>query len=97
MTKNSLLLNVFDTLFIMILCFATLLSAMLLKGKSNGVMDYSIDWITFGVTLSALVIYMAFIITQSEKGLKTMINHIYGTKENGDYSTDVKNVKVNTL
>lgn len=78
--KKSVLLTVFDTLFIMMLCFATLLSTMLMKGKSDGIMDYSINWRSLGLTLGALISYMIFIIMQSEKGLKSMINHIYGKK-----------------
>jgi len=95
--KNSMFLAVFDTVFIMILCFATLLSAMLMKGKSDGLMDYSINWITLGVTFSALVAYMIFIISQSEKGLKDMINHVYGKKETSSYDTAIKNVKANNF
>jgi len=78
---NGMLMNVFDTLFIMILCFGTLLTAMLMKEKSTGVMDYTIDLKTFALTIGGLILYMSFIIIQSEKSLKSMINCIYGDKE----------------
>ena len=77
---SNMLMNIFDTLFIMILCFGTLLTAMLMKEKSTGVMDYTINIKTFALTIGGLVLYMSFIIIQSEKSLKSMIDHIYGDK-----------------
>ena len=87
---NNMLMNIFDTLFIMILCFGTLLTAMLMKEKSTGVMDYTINIKTFALTIGGLVLYMSFIIIQSEKSLKSMINCIYGDKTSEDKTKENK-------
>ena len=57
MKKNSKMMTIFDTLFIMVLCFATLLSAMIMKGKSVGAMNYSINWLSFGLTIDITSLY----------------------------------------
>lgn len=88
--RNKMLMNIFDTLFIMILCFGTLLTAMLMKEKSTGVMDYSINIKTFALTIGGLLLYMSFIIIQSEKSLKSMINHIYGDKASENKTKESK-------
>lgn len=77
---NSRVLIVFDTLFIMILCFATLLSAMILKGGVISEMKYSVNWFTLAITLVGLGIYLCFVLPQSNKELKLMIKEIYGDK-----------------
>lgn len=79
---NSILLELFDTLFIMILCFGTLLSAMLMKGEVIGGMKYSIDFKSFIITILGLVVYLCFILPQSDKGLRKMIKQLY--EDTGD-------------
>lgn len=75
--KNNIFLMAFDTLFIMILCFATLLSAMLIQGDVIGGVKYCINWTTLTITLIGLGIYLAFILSQSNKGLKLIIIEMY--------------------
>ena len=79
--KGNILIETFDTLFIMILCFATLLTAMLMKGEVTGEMEYCVNYTTVIITLLGLVIYLSFILTQSDKGLKSMIQKLYGKSE----------------
>ena len=54
--KNNILLEAFDALFIMILCFATLFSAMMLKGTSSGGIDYSLNFKTLSLTIIVLIV-----------------------------------------
>ena len=77
---GKMLLEIFDALFIMLLCFATLFSAMLLKGDSLQGMQYSINANTLGITLIGLCAYFAFVLSQSDKGLKALIDRIYKDK-----------------
>ncbi|MBC3887715.1 hypothetical protein GH810_05270 [Acetobacterium paludosum] len=69
--------EIFDSLFIMILCFSTLLSAMLLKNKSMTGIDYTIYSKTFFVTVLGLIAYLVYMINRSERGLKAMIQVVY--------------------
>lgn len=70
----------FDILFIMILCFATLLSAMLIKGDSPIRMEYVIRPGTFLLTLGAVAGYMWYVARESKKGLREMVAKVYGEK-----------------
>lgn len=79
--KNNILLEAFDALFIMLLCFGTLLSAMLMQGKAISGMKYSINFTTLFITLLGLFVYLSFIIFQSDKGLKSMIKQLYDNKQ----------------
>ena len=81
MNKNrNCLQEAFDILFIMILCFATLLSAMLIKGSNPLQMEYIIKPATFIMTVGSIGIYIWYVSRESEKGLKMMIQKIYKTK-----------------
>lgn len=79
--KSKLIVEIFDSMFIMILCFATLLSAMLMQGGGSE-LKYVINFRTLIITVTGLVVYLVFLLSQSEKGLKSMVNHIYSNKEN---------------
>jgi hypothetical protein len=70
----------FDILFIMILCFATLLSAMLIKGNSPLQMEYVLKPATFIITVGSIGTYIWYVSRESEKGLRIMIQKIYKTK-----------------
>lgn len=74
--KTKLIVEVFDSLFIMILCFLTLLTAMLIQG-GNSVLTYVIDVKTLAITITGLVVYLTFVLRQSDKGLQKLTNHIY--------------------
>ncbi len=86
MSKKSNWMNeAFDILFVMILCFATLLSAMLIKGDSPLKMEYVIKPATFILTLAVVIIYIWYVAAESEKGLKAMVEKVYsedGNKRN---------------
>ncbi|AET67261.1 hypothetical protein Desor_1616 [Desulfosporosinus orientis DSM 765] len=80
---NSPLMEVFDVLFIMLLCFVILLSTMLMRGKvlvgsgSAGGMDYSFNLPIFLVLFLALGIYLFYVFSSSNKELKAMISFLY--------------------
>jgi len=61
----------------LVLCFATLLTAMLMKGDSIGGLNYHVNYLTFGIMVIALLIYMFLLLINSEKGLRNMIETIY--------------------
>ncbi|HEY3423412.1 MAG TPA: hypothetical protein VGL27_01345 [Negativicutes bacterium] len=81
--KQNVFLMVFDVIFIMVLCFATLLSTMLMRGKvivgsgSTGNFEYSFDVTSFIITIGFLAIYLAYIIVNSDKELRQMISNTY--------------------
>lgn len=79
--KSKMLVEIFDSMFIMLLCFGTLLTAMLMQGESSE-LTYVINFKTLAITVIGLVVYLVFVLSQSEKGLKSMVNHIYSDKEN---------------
>lgn len=72
--------TIFDIMFIMLLCFATLLLTMLLQGGllvgGDGI-DYSFGLLSFVATFGALFLYFYFILRSSKKELTVMINRIY--------------------
>ena len=72
--------TIFDIMFIMILCFATLLATMLLQGGllvgGDGI-DYQFDLASFALTFGALIVYFAFILKVGHKELKVLIDKVY--------------------
>ena len=75
---------VIDTLFILVLCFATLLSTMVLRGAvivgsgSGGEgMEYIIDPTTFVITFVAMGGYMWYMLAHSNKELGNMVEKVY--------------------
>lgn len=82
-TKNSRLMGIFDVLFIMILCFATLLTTMLMQGgvivgDSSLGMHYVFKMSTFLAIVAAFIAYLIYIIPQSDKELRVMVKQLYG-------------------
>ncbi|MDF2678593.1 MAG: hypothetical protein K0Q97_2946 [Bacillota bacterium] len=75
--KNTILIETFDALFIMLLCFGTLLSAMLMKGNSEGGISYIIDFKTIVITIAVIIVYLFFVVKQSDKELKIMISKLF--------------------
>ena len=87
-TKNNLWVEIFDVMFIMVLCFVILLTTMLMRGKvlvgsgSTGGIDYSFNLLIFLVLVLALGIYMFYVLSRSNKELKAMIKYLYdGTRQ----------------
>ena len=80
-TKSGVFQEIFDSVFIMIICFATLLSAMLLKGKTVGVAGYVVDIPTLAIAVAGLVIYLMFILKKSDKELKDIMAERYRDKD----------------
>ncbi|MFA9423301.1 MAG: hypothetical protein ACERLG_06970, partial [Sedimentibacter sp.] len=62
--KTNMVVEIFDSMFIMILCFATLLSAMLMQKKDFEI-SYIINFKTLFITLLGLVVYLAFMLSHS--------------------------------
>lgn len=86
MKKNSKFMEVFDALFILVLCFATLLTTMLTRGAvivgsgSSGGGLYDFNLISFGATMLGLGAYLLYIIPRSDKQLKKMVDELYKDK-----------------
>lgn len=79
--KSKMIVEIFDSMFIMILCFATLLTAMLMQGEGSE-LKYVINFKTLIITVIGLVSYLTFVLINSEKGLKSMVKYIYSNEEN---------------
>ncbi len=79
--KTSIIVEIFDSMFIMILCFATLFVALLMQKNDNNILSYTIDLKTLAITTFGLVFYLILLLSQSEKGLKSMVNHIHSSKK----------------
>lgn len=79
---------VFDTLFIMMLCFATLLTTMLVQGGvivgGEGGLSYIVKWPSFILTMSGVILYTVYILKESDKELKKMIAFLYKAEGEGD-------------
>ena len=81
--RGNLLVEAFDVVFIMLLCFGTLLTTMLMRGKvlvgsgSSGGIDYSFSWITLFLTGAALLAYLVYVLAHSDKELRVMIAQLY--------------------
>jgi len=71
-------MKVFDIVFIMVLCFVTLLATMILRGKTvNGADIYRIEWISLAVTVVGFVLYFLYILHHSHNELKVMVDELY--------------------
>jgi protein-S-isoprenylcysteine O-methyltransferase Ste14 len=85
--KNSLWMEVFDVMFIMLLCFVILLTTMLMRGKvlvgsgSTGGINYSFNLPIFLLIVVALGTYLFYVISRSDKELKAMIKYSYDEVE----------------
>ena len=79
--SNSKFLIIFDIVFIMALCFSTLLTTMIFQGgvivggDSKG-LSYIIKWPSFIITMGGLVIYLVSLLKETDKELRNMIDFI---------------------
>lgn len=81
-TSSSAFVKVFDIVFIMALCFATLLATMLLRGKTvNGADIYSVGTVSVLVTVVGVTSYFIYIVRNSNRELKAMICELYAEEE----------------
>lgn len=75
--------EVFDVVFIMLLCFTTLLTTMLTRGKvivgsgSAGGLAYTFGISSFVITMGFFVLCIAYIVKKSDKELRQMIAGAY--------------------
>lgn len=87
--NSSLFMEVFDVLFVMILCFATLLTTMLMQGgvlvggSTTGI-HYTFRLGTMLILIAGFIAYLLYVIPKSDSELRIMIRQIYG--EDGDVS-----------
>jgi len=86
--KTNFWVELADSMFIMILCFATLLTAMLMSGNTGGELSYGINFKTLGVVITSLFVYLTYILFQSDKELKSMIHRLYSDIEST--TTEIK-------
>lgn len=85
--KKWSFVKIFDVLFILILCYLSLLMPILMRGKvlvgggEGGGMLYTFTWSSLILCLVAACIFGYFLLTHSEKELKILINNVHGKKE----------------
>ena len=85
-TKAGFLVQCIDVSFIMILCFATLLTTMILHGKvliGSGAgqgLDHSFKASTFFLVATIFAIYLWYMLRHSDRELGDLVRHIYGEK-----------------
>jgi hypothetical protein len=81
-TKNAIV-EVFDVVFIMVLCFGTLLTSMLLQGKviigsgETGNFDYNFSIPLFLLTLATFFAFLLYVLPRSNTELRSMIDRMY--------------------
>ena len=82
-TKRNLLKESLDILFIMILCFSTLLSTMILRGKvlvgdpgTQSSITLTFNLPVFIALLLILLFYLSFLLKTSNRELKKIIDII---------------------
>jgi len=85
--KNSVFMGIFDVMFIMILCFGTLLTTMLMQGgvlvggDGAGGIHYTFGAASFGAVVLGFGLYLYYILPHSDKELREMIAKLYAGKE----------------
>ena len=85
--KNNLFMGIFDVLFIMILCFATLLTTMLMQGgvlvggDGTAGMNYTFGGLSFSAVVLGFGLYLFYILPHSDKELREMIKKLYDKEE----------------
>jgi hypothetical protein len=77
MNVKNVVIEIADSLFIMVLCFGTLLTAMLLNRGASDSLNYGLHFGTFAITLLGFIVCLTFIVRNSERGLKKMIERFY--------------------
>ena len=77
----------FDIVFILILCYISLLLPILLRGTvlvgsgtASG-MDYTLNPLLLTAVLIATIGYLVFMLTRSDKEMRKVYNIVYGQKE----------------
>lgn len=85
--KNLDFMKLFDILFILVLCYLSLLLPILLRGtvlvgsgEASG-MDYTLNPLLLGLVIVSGVSYIVYLVYNSDKELREVINTVYGKKE----------------
>jgi len=85
--SHSPFVKVFDIVFIMVLCFVTLLATMLLRGQTvNDKAIYAVGIPSALLTVVGFTVYFIYILRHSHRELKNMIDEMYS--EEGDRSNE---------
>lgn len=80
-TSNAFV-KIFDIVFIMLLCFATLLATMLLRGKTvNNAHIYDVKLPIVILTVVGFTLYFLYLLRHSHKELKLMVEEMYREEE----------------
>lgn len=83
---KTLALTVWDILFVLVLCFAVLLLAMLLMrrlGEGDFSAGYVISWPMLIGVVAALCVFLAYVLRKSTKEYRSMVEQ-YSGKEDAD-------------
>lgn len=84
---KSFWMELLDSMFILILCFATLFTAMIIKERIGSTLSYQIDYKTLGAVILSLIVYLIYLFYHSDKQFKIMIQNYYGNLECPDTIT----------
>lgn len=76
---KRLLLTVWDVLFVMVLCFAILLTTMLVSHSSDqtGFTGYTVDPILLACVVLSTTLYLVFMLHASLKGLRQIVDNYF--------------------
>jgi hypothetical protein len=84
--SHGALVKAFDIVFIMVLCFATLLAAMLIRGKTvNGAAIYSFGIASLLATVIGFTVYFVVVLKSSDKELRMMVAEMYSEEAETDH------------
>jgi len=82
--ESGVFVKVFDIMFVMALCFVTLLATMLMRGKTvNNADIYAVEIVSALVTVIGFTVYFVSVLASSDKELKLMVDELYS---DGDVS-----------
>lgn len=85
-----LLLTVWDVLFVMVLCFAILLTTMLVSRSSDqtGFAGYTVNPVLLACVALSIVLYLAFMLHASLKGLRQIVDSYFGGRNSSEETED---------
>ncbi len=67
----------FDVVFIMVLCFLTLWTTIRIQPDDGGEPSYAFNGWAFAGVGALLAVYLAYMLRHSERELKEMVEHVY--------------------
>lgn len=79
--NKILWIDLLDSMFILLLCFATLFAAMLIKEKTGSELNYLINFKTLAAVIVSMMIYLSYLLYHSDQQFKQAISKYYTSHE----------------